>query len=217
MTIPTLDNILIFASMAAILFVIPGPAVLYITAKSLEKGYKMGFISVLGIGLGALVHVAAVSLGLSAILLASPNAFTVLKYSGACYLIFLGIKKLVQRPQQVKQAIKSNNQGTLNVLLDGMIINILNPKTAIFFLAFLPQFVSLEKGHPTSQILFLGLIFIAIAALSNCTYVLISGEISSRLQHNSRFSWLGQYGMALVYFALGIFTLFLSPVELNLP
>ena len=207
MPLPDLDKIILFASMASLLIVIPGPAVLYLLAKSMGEGVKAGFISVLGIGVGALVHVLCSAIGISAILLASSNAFNILKYAGAFYLLYLGIQKL-RSSNSLSLISGAKVQTNKNKLFfEGMLINILNPKTAVFFLAFLPQFINPEKGQPTFQIIFLGLLFVGIAAISNSTYVLVSSKISNWLKNNPSFYKRQHMVMAGVYFFLAVILL----------
>lgn len=204
MPLPDFDRIILFASMSALLIVIPGPAVLYILSKSIEEGVKAGFISVLGIGVGALVHVLFAAIGISVILLTSSYTFNILKYAGAFYLLYLGIQKL-RSSNSLSLISGAKVQTNKNKLFfEGMLINILNPKTAVFFLAFLPQFINPEKGQSTFQIIFLGLLFVGIAAISNSTYVLASSKISKWLKHNPSFYKRQHMVMAAVYFSLSV-------------
>src|SRR5215813_3782984 len=127
------------------LLLIPGPAVLYIVTRSIDQGRLAGLISVLGIEVGGLFHVAAAALGLSAILLSSALAFDIVKYLGAAYLIYLGVRKLLSPVEETGNA-DIQRESLSRIYWQGFAVNILNPKTALFFFAFLPQFVSPEKG-----------------------------------------------------------------------
>jgi threonine/homoserine/homoserine lactone efflux protein len=139
--IPGATNLGLFVSAALVLLLVPGPAVLYIFARSVEQGRLAGFVSILGIHTATLVHVTAAALGLSAILASSALAFTLIKYAGAAYLIWLGLKKILGRIEAPGINIALPAHGYARLLRDGFIVNLLNPKTALFFLAFLPQFV----------------------------------------------------------------------------
>lgn len=205
--LPELHNIGLFIAAATIVIIIPGPAVLYIMAKSAEQGYKAGIFSVLGIGVGGLFHVFAASIGLSALLVASATAFSIIKYLGALYLIYLGIKKLFDKSAFIKEKIKSDKKKHSKIFFEGVIVNILNPKAAIFFFAFLPQFISPEKGGATSQILFLGAIFIIIAVTSDIMYVFISGKISKWVKKQAKGMRFSNYIIGSIYIFLGILTL----------
>jgi threonine/homoserine/homoserine lactone efflux protein len=207
--LPDLENALLFLAVATILVISPGPAVLYIVAKSIEQGYKAGIISVLGIGLGGLVHVIGAGFGISAILVTSATAFLVLKYLGAVYLIYLGVKKMLEKPAIDQQPIHIKKRHT-QIFYEGVLVNIFNPKTAIFFLAFLPQFVSLEKGGVTSQIVFLGLLFIVIAVISDSLYVLLSGKIAFWIRTNKTYIKVHKYVIGFIYITLGLITLGVS-------
>lgn len=196
-----------FSAAAFFLIIIPGPAVLYIMAKSIDQGYKVGLVSVMGIGVGGLFHVLAAGIGVSAILVTSAAAFMLLKYLGALYLIYLGVKKLLEKTKPHRRPNFEKKQKLINVFYEGIVVNALNPKTAIFFLAFLPQFISIEKGSAAIQLVFLGLIFIVIATICDCFYALISGKAAERLRENSMFMKINKYLSGVVYIILGLMTL----------
>ena len=151
MILPSPENILLFITAATILIVVPGPAVLYIMMKSMEQGYKAGLVSALGVGVGAMIHVVAAAVGISALLVASATAFSILKYGGAAYLIYLGIKKLTDKTALIAP-VDSERKSLSKIFYEGIVVNTLSPKSAIFFFAFLPQFISTDKGGTTSQI-----------------------------------------------------------------
>ncbi len=208
MIIPEVSKIVMFATVAFTLIVVPGPAVLFITAKSIENGKKSGFISVLGIGAGAMVHVCFAAFGLSAILLASATAFSIIKYLGAVYLIYLGIQKFILKPSDtLKKEPTTSGKKQLSVFYEGIIVNVLNPKTAIFFFALLPQFVSVELGGTSSQIIFLGLLFVSIAILSDSLYVIIADKAYAYLRNKSIFIRFHQYFIGTIYILLGLLTI----------
>ena len=193
--------------MATLLIVIPGPAVLYITAKSIEHGYKAGIVSVFGIGAGGLVHVLFAGVGISAILVASATGFAIIKYLGAIYLIYLGIKKITDKNSFFQQHDAGKKRQLKKIFYEGVLVNAFNPKTAIFFFAFLPQFINLEKGGITSQIVFLGLLFIVTAILSDILYVLISGRIGIWIKDSPLYQKAHKYVIGSIYIVLGLITL----------
>jgi threonine/homoserine/homoserine lactone efflux protein len=149
--VPTHSSLVLFFSAAAILLAIPGPAIVYIVGRSVGQGRLAGVISALGIGVGTLAHVAAAVLGLSALLMSSAIAFGVVKYLGAAYLIYLGVQRLLSKDSS--SLAKAAEQTKLSrVFTQGIVVNVLNPKTALFFFAFLPQFVDPSTGSVAGQI-----------------------------------------------------------------
>ena len=146
-----------FVAAALVVLLIPGPGVLYIVARSVSQGYRAGLASVLGLSLGAIVHVIAATAGLSTILLTSATAFGIVKLLGAGYLIYLGIRTLVAgRPTGSMQT--RSNRTLYRLLTDGVVVSVFNPKIAVFFLAFLPQFVEPSRGPFSQQVWLFGLI-----------------------------------------------------------
>src|SRR6266511_3086245 len=154
---PDSTSMWLFGLAALALLAIPGPAVLYIVFQSAEQGRRVGLASVAGVHLGTLVHVAAASAGLSALIVASSLAFGVVKYAGAAYLVYLGIRKLLEREEETR--VEHKREPLRRAFVRGTIVNALNPKTALFFLAFLPQFVAPDRGGVWSQALVLGFVF----------------------------------------------------------
>jgi len=164
--IPEIPQLALFLAAAAALLLIPGPAVMYIVARSVQEGRAIGIASTLGIATGSLVHVGAAALGLSSILVKSALAYGALKYLGAAYLVFLGVRRLLARESGTIPAARTTAGGASGrAFRDGVVVNILNPKTALFFFAFLPQFVDVARGAVATQILFLGMLFIVIACV----------------------------------------------------
>ncbi len=178
---PDLSTLALFAAAALALAVVPGPAVLYIVARSVDQGRLAGLVSALGIGVGSLVHVTAATIGLSSLLASSATAFTIVKYAGAAYLILLGIHRLLTR-EEVAEVAARPPRALGKIFRDGVVVNVLNPKTALFFLAFLPQFVDPDKGAATLQILVLGLIFTVIALSSDSLWALAAGTVGGWLR-----------------------------------
>ena len=170
---------------AMLLLLVPGPAVLYITSRSIGLGRAAGLVSAMGIAVGTLVHVAAATLGLSALLVSSASAFTFVKYSGAAYLIYLGIRTLRNGGAVVVDP--SREQVSLHhVFGQGVLVNLLNPKTALFFLAFLPQFVDPARGHATLQIFELGVLFALMGWMSDSVWALVSGTFAEHIRGSVR-------------------------------
>jgi threonine/homoserine/homoserine lactone efflux protein len=195
---PDSSAIWLFCAAALALLAIPGPAVLYIVMQSAEQGRRVGLASVVGIHLGTLVHVAAATAGLSAVIVASATAFSVVKYAGAAYLVYLGARKLLERAPV--NGIERRGEPLRRAFIRGVLVNVLNPKTALFFLAFLPQFVDADRGAVWSQVLVLGLLFVALGMVSDSLYALAAGTVGSVLRR--RRSAL-RYGSGLVYIGLG--------------
>ena len=192
----------LFCLAAFALIVVPGPAVFYIVARSVAQGTAAGMVSALGVGLGATLHVAAAALGVSAVLMASATAFTLLKLAGAAYLIYLGVRTLLSR--QDPGAVRVTDRRALSrVFLDGALVNALNPKVALFFLAFLPQFVSPAAGSVPAQMVFLGALFVLIGIASDAVYALLAGGLTSRFRASVRGQRLGRWFSGSLYLALG--------------
>lgn len=179
---PNASTFLLFLVASAAVLVLPGPAVLFIVARTLEQGRPAGLISVLGIHAGSLVHVVAAAVGLSALLASSATAFAIIKYLGAAYLVYLGIQKL--RHSGADALAAPTRQPHSRLLWEAAVVQVLNPKTAMFFLAFLPQFVNADRGALAPQIVVLGLCFIVIGALSDSAYALAAGAVGNRLRHS---------------------------------
>jgi threonine/homoserine/homoserine lactone efflux protein len=200
---PETHTLLVFAVAALALLVVPGPAVVYIVTRSVDQGRTAGLVSVLGIHLGSLVHVAAAALGLSAILVSSALAFGVVKYAGAAYLIVLGIRKLVSREEPIELDGDPPRASHRRIFWQGALVNVLNPKTALFFLAFLPQFVDVDRGAVWVQMLALGMTFVALGMLSDATYALLAARAGRLLRSSRRFRRARRYVTGGVYVSLG--------------
>ncbi|MBE2272523.1 MAG: LysE family translocator [Anaerolinea sp.] len=202
-----LSSLSLFFAGTLILLITPGPAVLYIVARSVDQGRRAGVVSVLGIQTGTLVHVIAAALGLSALLFASAELFTLVKYLGAAYLIYLGIKTLMER--KTVDASKPVERRSLGAIYrQGVIVAILNPKTALFFLAFLPQFVDPSRGSVGVQFLLLGIMFTALAACTDGTWAILSGTAGNWLKRSPHFLRAQKTISGTVYIGLGLVTAF---------
>src|SRR5262245_59642539 len=163
---PELSTLIVFVLASIVLLVTPGPAVLYIVARSVEQGRVAGLVSTLGIHLGTLVHVSAAALGVSAVLASSALAFKTVKYLGAAYVAYLGLRKLCGRAEPAAE-LAPDRRSLARLVGHGVIVNILNPKTALFFLAFLPQFVDPTRGAVVFQVLLLGCLFLGLGVVSD--------------------------------------------------
>jgi len=183
--VPSASSYALFVIAALTLLVIPGPAVLYIVGQSIDGGRRAGVVSVLGITTGTLVHIAAAAVGLSALLMSSAVAFNAVRYAGAAYLILLGIRRLLSRDEAV--VVERPPRTLRRAYTRGIVVNVLNPKTALFFLAFLPQFVDVSRGHVWLQIVVLGLTMAGLGLLSDGTYALVAGTVAERLRGRRRF------------------------------
>jgi len=206
--LPPPHDFALFITAAMVLLLIPGPAVLYIIARSLDQGRGAGLASAAGIAIGTLVHVLAASLGLSALLLSSATAYSAVKYAGAAYLFYIGIKKFRERPQTGNGMGSAERIPMRKVFAQGIVVNVLNPKTAIFFFAFLPQFVSPARGHITIQFFTLGMLFAVMGWASDSTWALSAGSAAKWLRGNRRFIQNERYAAGTVYMGLGLATAF---------
>jgi threonine/homoserine/homoserine lactone efflux protein len=181
---PSSHAFAVFIPAALVLLAIPGPAVLYIVATSVESGRRAGLLSVAGVHVGSLVHVAAACAGLSALIVSSAIAFSTVKYVGAAYLVYVGIRKWLEKDESVELPIRPARSGR-RVFMQGVVVNVLNPKTALFFLAFLPQFVDRDRTVWT-QIAVLGLVWVALGLLSDGSYALAGGTIGGLIRRRRK-------------------------------
>jgi threonine/homoserine/homoserine lactone efflux protein len=199
------SQLTLFLGASLALLLVPGPAVLYITARSANQGRLAGLVSVLAIETANFLQAVAATLGLSAILLSSALAFDVVKYLGAAYLIYLGLRKLLV-PEEAAGAGPIKAESLTSIYWQGFAINLLNPKTALFFFAFLPQFVNPERGNVTAQTLLLGVIFVGMAIVTDSLYALLASSLANRLRGSLHFQKGQRYFAGLVYVGLGITT-----------
>ena len=210
--IPDAATLGLFAAAALALLVVPGPSVFYIVARSVEGGRTVGLVSMLGVQAGALVHILFAAVGLSAILASSTTAFSVVKWAGAAYLVYLGLRLILSRDEDGDRpnAPASTGRPWLSrAFAQGVVVNVFNPKTALFFLAFLPQFVHPSSGAAWAQILVLGLVFVSLAVCSDGLYALLSGAAAGWLRRKNEGAGFRR-GQRLfsggVYVALGLAT-----------
>jgi threonine/homoserine/homoserine lactone efflux protein len=205
--LPSHSQLLFFVTTAAILLAIPGPAVLYIVGRSIGQGRNAGLVSALGIGVGTLIHTAAAAVGLSALLVSSATAFSVVKYLGAAYLVYLGIQRLRSKESLAAASDSAAPRVTLaRVFSQGIVVNVLNPKTALFFFAFLPQFIDPARGHVATQILSLGILFACMGTTSDCLWALFSGSVAGWLRNSQRWMRNERYVSGGILISLGVAT-----------
>jgi threonine/homoserine/homoserine lactone efflux protein len=198
--IPDAGTIAVFAVASLLLAVVPGPAVLYIVAQSVHGGRRAGVVSAFGVSTGGMFHVLAAVVGLSAVLAASAEAFTVVKLVGAAYLIWLGIRTILSRDDRI--AGRDAEPTLSSTYRRGVIVNILNPKTALFFLAFLPQFVD-PDGSTRGQLAVLGLLFVAIALATDLVWALVAGTAGAVLRRSRTFLRVQRYVSGTIFVGLG--------------
>lgn len=200
-------TLLAFSGAALLLLIVPGPAVMYIVTRSATQGRTAGLVSVLGIHVGTLVHVVAAVAGLSAVLAASATAFTAVKLAGAAYLVWLGVQALRSRGDGIGPAADAGGSASLRrVFVDGIVLNILNPKTALFFLSFVPQFIDAGGTATTSQLLLLSAIFIGLGLVTDGAYAVAGGWVGGRLRRSERVRRRASIGAGVTYLGLGAIT-----------
>ena len=209
---PDLPSVGLFVLAALVLLLVPGPAVLYVVARSIHQGRRAGLASVLGIHVGTLVHITAATLGLSALIASSAVAFTAVKIAGAVYLVGLGLWTLFSRRAEAEIAL-GGERNLRRAFAQGIVVNVLNPKTALFFLAFLPQFVDQDAPHPALQIAFLGLLFAVLGLVTDSMWALAAGTAGGVLRRSRRFVTLQRYVTGSVYVGLGVATALAGSAE----
>ena len=215
--IPDPDTFKLFLLASIVLLVLPGPAIVYIVTRSITQGYRAGLVAAAGVQLGTMFHVVAAAFGLSALLMTSTMAFSIVKTIGAVYLIYLGLKSLFYRSPDQQIDIIPNKQLSKTALKavfrESVIVNTFNPKVAIFFLAFLPQFITPGKGDVHYQILFLGGVLMVLGLITDSLFALLGGSLREVLF--SKWHKAEKYIAGVVYTGLGIFTLFLDANSLG--
>jgi threonine/homoserine/homoserine lactone efflux protein len=199
---PSSSTIAAFAAASFILLIIPGPAVLYIVNRSVSDGREAGLAAVAGLTLGNLVHAIAAAVGLSAVLATSAAAFNTVKWLGAGYLVYVGIRTLMQPPT----AIDPTQPGVSphRAFTQGIVVNVLNPKVALFFLSFLPQFIKPDLGRPGMQALVLGLVFVLIGACTDGTYSLLASSLRDVLLRGRALPFVRRWVAGSVFIGLGL-------------
>jgi threonine/homoserine/homoserine lactone efflux protein len=198
-----LPNLSVFLLATLVLLLTPGPAVLYIIARSLDQGRLAGFVSVLSIETGNFILVLAATLGLSAILASSALAFSIVKYLGAAYLVYLGLRRILTRESTIDPAA-SERLSLGRIYRQGVTVAVLNPKTALFFFAFLPQFVDASRSPVPLQLLTLGSLFVLMAICTDSLYSFLAGTAGRWLKGTPAFLRFERYVAGSIYIALGL-------------
>jgi threonine/homoserine/homoserine lactone efflux protein len=200
---PPLGSYALFLLAALTLLAIPGPAVIYIVGQSLHGGRRAGLASVAGVSTGTLVHTAAATAGLSAIVASSALAFDVVRFAGAAYLIVIGVRRFLGRDDDPLEPLAVAPRSLRRRYAQGVVVNILNPKTALFFLAFLPQFVDVSRGRVWLQVAVLGVSMTILGTLSDGTYAVVAGFAAERLRRRPGFGKLQRRVSGSLFVCLG--------------
>ena len=208
---PDLGSIVTFAIASVTLLLIPGPAVIYILNRSVAGGREVGLSAVAGLELGNLVHAVAASAGLSAVLATSATAFNTVKWLGAGYLIFVGVRTLLRPATTV--ASEATSISRRRTFVQGIVVNTLNPKVALFFLSFLPQFIDPDKGAAWSQALVLGITFVLIGCLTDGLYALTASALRARLLSGRALPFVQRYVAGTVFIGLGVVAATTAPAS----
>jgi threonine/homoserine/homoserine lactone efflux protein len=201
--VPHLSTYLVFLATGMALLAIPGPAVLYVVTRSIEMGRAGGIASCAGITTGTFVHVGLATAGLSSLILASRAAFDAVKYVGAAYLIFLGVRRLLTRKEEAADAERTPRTRR-KAYTQGVVVNLTNPKTIVFIFAFIPQFVDPNAGHVWLQVLVLGASFAVLGFLSDSTYAFVAGAVADKLRGSRRIARFERWFGGSILIGLGI-------------
>jgi threonine/homoserine/homoserine lactone efflux protein len=204
--VPSPSTLPVFIAASLVLLVIPGPAVLFIVARSGAQGRRAGLVSVLGVHTASIVHVLAAVAGVSAVVVASSLAFTAVKVVGGCYLIYLGLKSL-RNARTASTTSAPKVRATKQLFGEGFLVSLLNPKVALFFLAFLPQFVERGNGPIWSQTLLLGLLYIALGLCSDSMYALLGARLGSGFSGHAARVRATRYAEGGILIGLGVLSL----------
>ena len=206
---PETSTLALFAVAAVTLLLIPGPAVLYIVTRSVDQGRAAGLASVCGVHVGTLLHVAAAALGLSALLVSSATAYDTVRWLGAAYLVWLGVRRLLAGDEDVAAAAAgpdARRPGLGRIFAQGVVVNVLNPKTALFFFAFLPQFVDTSRGSVPFQVVVLGAAFVLLGLLSDGAYALLASTGAGWLRRRPTVARASRLVSGGVLISLGVTT-----------
>jgi threonine/homoserine/homoserine lactone efflux protein len=210
---PETSTLALFTVAAVTLLVIPGPSVLYIVTRSVDQGRAAGLASVGGIHVGTLVHVAAAAFGLSALLVSSATAYNAVRWVGAAYLVWLGVQRLRARdePSGPAKDPHASRLGLRRVFAQGIVVNVLNPKTALFFFAFLPQFVDPSRGSVPFQVLVFGVAFVLLGLLSDGAYAMLAATGAGWLRRRPGVARTSRLVSGGVLISLGVTTALAGP------
>ncbi len=205
MTHPGTPNFAVFVLASLALAITPGPGVIYLVTRTLDQGRGVGFASIAGVAVGNFANAAIASLGLAVVFAVSPRSFTIVKLAGAAYLVFLGLKALRHPGPPARDGRLSRARAPrARAFRDGVLVALLNPKTALFFAAFIPEFEN-PSGSPLAEGMFLGGIFVLIAACTDAIYVLVAGALGPKILHLRNRERLGRYITGVTFMALGLF------------
>ncbi len=202
MPLPEFTQIYLFIGACLVLVAIPGPAVAFIVARSVSEGTNAGLRTAAGIAVGNFCQALAAAFGLAALLVSYPSVYLWIKYAGASYLVYLGLRSFIVK---TNSRTSGDNERSSPSFSQGALVGLLNPKVALFLLAFLPQFTNPENGELWLQLLYFGFGFVLIGWLGDSAWALFAGLASSRLRENRGLSW-GRYAAGIVYCAVGITT-----------
>ncbi len=203
--LPPLPLLMVFLAASFLLAVTPGPSVFYIVTRSIAQGRSSGLASVAGVALGNLGNAAGASIGLATLFALSSLAFSIVKYAGAAYLVYLGIQMLRELPAQLPTGVPESAR-LRRIFRDGFIVALFNPKTTLFFAAFLPQFMG-TTAVPLQSVA-LGIVFVVMAAMTDTLYALMASLFAPALTHAQGFQRMGRYFSGSAFIGLGIFTAF---------
>jgi threonine/homoserine/homoserine lactone efflux protein len=203
---PDLATLLAFSLTALVLLLIPGPAVLYIVSQSVTHGRRAGVMATLGVHAGTMVHIAAAALGLSAILVSSSLAFAAVRFIGAGYLIYLGLRTLLERREGTVHAPLPHEARMGRIFRQGALVNITNPKTALFFFAFLPQFVDPHGAAVPEQIVVLGITFALLGLITDSLYGLVAGSAAGWMRGRTAVRSVQRWVTGCIFIGLGVAT-----------
>jgi threonine/homoserine/homoserine lactone efflux protein len=206
---PETSTLALFAVAAVTLLLIPGPAVLYVVTRSVDQGRAAGLASVCGVHVGTLLHVTAAALGLSAVLVSSATAYDTVRWLGAAYLVWLGVRRLLARDEDAPEAITgpdARRVGLGRIFAQGVVVNVLNPKTALFFFAFLPQFVDTSRGSVPFQVVVFGVAFVLLGLLSDGAYALLASTGAGWLRRRPGVAKASRMVSGGVLISLGVTT-----------
>jgi threonine/homoserine/homoserine lactone efflux protein len=203
--VPAWSDLVVFAGASVALLLVPGPAVLYVITRSVHQGRASGLASAAGLGIGTFVHVLAAAAGLSVVLARSATAFNVVKVAGAVYLVAIGVARLLSRVEDEAE-LEIRAVPLRRAFGQGVIVNVLNPKIALFFLAFLPQFIDPDRGRPAVQTVVLGATFVLLGLCTDGLYALSASALGARLRRSRRFRFGLERGSGVVFIGLGIYS-----------
>jgi len=199
------SKLVLFLTAALLLAVAPGPGMLYVLARSLAGGRREGVLSSLGTFVGGMVHVLAAAAGVSVVLAQSALAFATVKYAGAAYLCFLGIRMIADARRDCGSIPVGDSVPARNPFWQGIATEVLNPKTALFFLSFIPQFVNRESGHVFWQFLVLGTVSVSLNTSADLLVTMFAGPLGNRIRSSARFRRTQRTATGAIMIGLGTY------------